>query len=186
MLLFPEKDSKISSLIEYLILLTLSKEGRLRGVDIIKRLAEQFENWKPQSGTIYPALNRLVKKELLTLEDKFYRINQVGKEILETYMKTYINTIIFIENIFDYSRTLMNQLDIMKFEQIWLEKHLPNLNLLIEELPMLRATLSEGESSEVFVSLRNIRTILNNTLQVIDKQIEAIKDEEKIVRVKIK
>ncbi|MHA1132357.1 MAG: hypothetical protein ACTSQQ_16340, partial [Candidatus Helarchaeota archaeon] len=119
-------------------------------------------------------------------EDKFYRINQVGKEILETYMKTYINTIIFIENIFDYSRTLMNQLDIMKFEQIWLEKHLPNLNLLIEELPMLRATLSEGESSEVFVSLRNIRTILNNTLQVIDKQIEAIKDEEKIVRVKIK
>ncbi len=186
MLLFPEKDSKISSLVEYLILLTLKKEGRLRGVDIINRLTEQFNNWKPQSGTIYPALNRLRKKGFLSLDGKFYRTNQVGEDILDAYLKTYINTIIFVDNILKYSRSLMNEIDIIKFEKSWLERHMPDFNSLIDQLPMIRPTLSDDDSSEMFVNLRNIREILSSTLQIIDKQIEAIKDEEKIVRVKIK
>ena len=50
MFLFPDKESKISSLVELLILLALKQEGKLRGVDIINKLAQQFQNWTPQSG----------------------------------------------------------------------------------------------------------------------------------------
>lgn len=187
MLLFPEKDSRISSLIEYLILLTLKKEGKLRGVDIINKLSEQFQNWRPQSGTIYPVLNRLFeKKGLISLEGKYYQINQVGEEILEDYLKSFIDTIIFLDNIFNYSRSLMNEQDIIRSEQILLQNHIPHINTLLETLPMVRPNLSDKISSEIFVSLREIRDILETSLKSIEKQITAIKEEEKIVRVKIK
>ena len=187
MLLFPEKDSKISSLVEYLILLTLQKSGRLRGVDIINKLSEQFQNWKPQSGTIYPVLNRLYeKKGFVSLEGKFYKISQAGEEILEEYLKEFINTIIFVDNILNYSRSLMNDIDIVQTERSWLQNHMPHVNALIDNLPMVRPTLSDDQSSEIFVNLRNIRELLEITLQSIERQIVAIEDKGKIVRVKIK
>ncbi len=186
MLLFPEKDSKISSLVEYLILLTLKKEGKLRGVDIIHKISEQFENWTPQSGTIYPVLSRLFeKKGLITLEGKYYRINQLGEKVLEDHLKTYINTIIFIDNIFNYSRSLMNEFDIMQSEHKWIHNHMPYVRDLIDTLSMVRPNLPEEKKSEVYVNLRNLRDSLHFTLDLIDKQINAIKDEEKIVKVKI-
>jgi DNA-binding PadR family transcriptional regulator len=84
MLLFPEKESKISSLVEYIILLALKKEGKQRGVDIINKISEQFQNWTPQSGTIYPVLNRLVKKGFVSQpEKKIYQITETGEAILK-------------------------------------------------------------------------------------------------------
>ncbi|MFX1293756.1 MAG: PadR family transcriptional regulator [Promethearchaeota archaeon] len=187
MLLFPEKDSKISSLVEYLILLTLKKEGRLRGVDIINKLSAKFQRWKPKSGTIYPVLNRLFdKKELISLEGKYYQINQAGEKILEEYLNLFIYTIIFIDNIFNYSRSLMNELDIMKFEQIWLQNHMRHVISLIDALPMVRSNLSDKQSPEIFINLKEIQNILQTTLQAIERQIVAIKDKDKIIRIKIK
>jgi len=187
MLLFPEKDSRISSLVEYLILLTLKKEGKLRGVDIIKKLSEQFKNWKPQSGTIYPVLNRLSeKKGFISLDEKYYKITQTGEKILEHHLNSFINTIIFIDNVFNYGRSLMSELNILQTEQTWLQNHIPFLNSLLDTLPMIRPNLSDDQSSEIFVNLRNIRDLLKDSLQAIEKQIALIKEEEKIVRVKIK
>ena len=186
MLLFPDKDSKISSLVEFLILLTLKKEGKLRGIDIINKLSEQFQNWKPQSGTIYPVLNRLFeKKGFVKLEGKYYQINQIGEEILKEYMNSFIDTILFIDNIFNYGKSLMDELNIIQSEQRWFQNHMPFVNALIDTLPMVRPHLSEEKSSEIYVILKRVQDILQTTLQSIEKQIAAIKDEEKIVRVKI-
>ncbi len=187
MFLFPDKESKISSLVELLILLALKQEGKLRGVDIINKLSHQFQNWTPQSGTIYPVLGRLnEKKGLISLEGKYYQITPEGEEILSTGLKSFIETIIFIDNIFNYGRSLMDESDILKSEEYWFQNHLPHIVNLIEGLPMVRPQLSEEKSSEIYISLTRLQEILQNTLQSIDKQIRAIKDEEKIVRVKIK
>ena len=62
---------------------------------------------------------------------------------------------------------------------------MPHITNLIEGLPMVRPQLSEEKSSEIYISLTRLQEILQNTLQSINKQIRAIKDEEKIVRVKI-
>lgn len=186
MLLFPEKESKISSLVEYLILLTLRKEGRLRGVDIINNISEHFKNWEPQSGTIYPVLNRLFKKGYLLQEGKYYQITELGEEILKEYLPKFSETIIFVDNIFNYGRDLMDGISSLHSEQILLLNHLPDVKTLIDALPMLRSQLAEDSSSEFYVLLSKIRDLLQETLQALDTQITAIKDEEKIVHVKIK
>lgn len=186
MLLFPDKDSKISSLVEFLILLTLKKEGKLRGVDIINKITEHFQNWKPQSGTIYPVLNRLFeKKGFISLEGKYYQINETGEEVLHEYLKSFIDTVLFIDNIFNYGKSLMNELNIIQTEHQWLQNHMPIVNTLIDALPMVRAQLSEEKSAEIYLILRNIQKTLQTTMQSLEKQIVAIEDEEKIVRVKI-
>ena len=187
MFLFPDKESKISSLVELLILLALKQEGKLRGVDIINKLAQQFQNWTPQSGTIYPVLGRLnEKKGFISLDEKYYQITPEGEEILSQGLKSYIETIIFIDNVYNYGRSLMSESDVLKSEEEWFQNHMPHITNLIEGLPMVRPQLSEEKSSEIYISLTRLQEILQNTLQSINKQIRAIKDEQKIVRVKIK
>ena len=127
MFLFPDKESKISSLVELLILLTLKQEGRLRGVDIINRLSQQFQNWKPQSGTIYPVLGRLNdKKGFISLDGKYYEITEDGEKVLSEGLKSFIETIIFIDNVFNYVRFLMDESDILKSEEEWFLNHMPH------------------------------------------------------------
>ncbi len=184
MLLFPEKESKISSLVEYLILLTLKKEGKQRGVDIINKISEQFQNWTPQSGTIYPVLNRLVKKGFVSQpEKKYYQITGTGEAILKEYLQTFIDTIIFIDTVFNYGRFFMDGANVLRSEETLLQNHMPHIKTLIDELPMAR---ERANSSETYLLLSKIRDLLHDTLQAIDMQIDAIKEEEKIVRVKIK
>jgi sugar-specific transcriptional regulator TrmB len=165
MLLFPEKDSQISSLVEYLILLALKKEGKQRGVDIINKISEQFQKWTPQSGTIYPVLNRLVKKGFVSQPE------------------TFIDTIIFIDSIFNYGRGFMDWGVVLNSEETLLQNHMPHLKTLIDELPMAR---QRANSSDTYSQLSKIRELLHDTLQALDVQIDAIKEEEKIVHVKIK
>jgi len=186
MLLFPEKDSKISSLVEYLILLTLRKEGRLRGVNIINKISQRFKNWEPQSGTIYPVLNRLFKKKYVLQEGKYYQITEIGEEILKEYLQQFIDTILFVDNIFNYGRELMDGIGALRSEDIILQNHLPHVKALIDALPMVRSQTADERSSELYGLLSRIRDIFQETLQALDTQIDAIKDEEKIVRVKIK
>ncbi|MHA1264352.1 MAG: PadR family transcriptional regulator [Candidatus Helarchaeota archaeon] len=187
MYLFPDKESKISSLVELLILLTLKQEGKLRGVDIINKLAQQFQNWKPQSGTIYPIIkNRLTKKKFVSVEGKYYQLTKLGEDVLVEGLKSLFETVIFIDNVFNYSRVLMNEIDILKSEELWFVNHMPHLKKLIEGLPMVRSQLSEKISSEILLRLTKLQDILSDSLQAIEKQIKAIKEEEKIVRVKIK
>jgi DNA-binding PadR family transcriptional regulator len=184
MLLFPEKESKISSLVEYLILLALKKEGKQRGVDIINKISAQFQNWTPQSGTIYPVLNRLVKKGFVSQpEKKIYQITETGEAILKEYLRTFIDTIIFIDTIFNYGRFFMDNGTILQSEAALLQNHMPYVKTLIEDLPMAR---QRTNSSETYLLLTKMRDLLHDTLQSIDMQIDAIKEEDKVVRVKIK
>ena len=184
MLLFPEKESKISSLVEYLILLALKKEGKQRGVDIINKISAQFQNWTPQSGTIYPVLNRLVKKGFVSQpEKKIYQITETGEAILKEYLQTFIDTIIFVDTIFNYGRGFMDGGIVLRSEEALLQNHIPHLKTLIDDLPMAR---QRANSSDTYTLLGKIHDLLHDTLQAIDVQIDAIKDEEKIVRVKIK
>jgi hypothetical protein len=72
---------------------------------------------------------------------------------------------------------------VLRSEEALLQNHMPHLKTLIDELPMAR---QRANSSETYLLLNKIRDLLHDPLQAIDVQIDAIKEEEKIVRVKIK
>ena len=94
-------------------LLLLLSERPMYGYEIIRELEKRFSGyWKPKAGTIYPALDKLVKNHLLTSRVEFreeapdrkhYALTEAGRnelsstmaywtrmtEILETYRETH-------------------------------------------------------------------------------------------------
>ena len=76
---------------QILILALLKKQGPAHGYELLQKLEEQLGGRKVKSGTIYPALHRLVEKELIhgthvlqadgpdTVE---YRLTRKGRRIL--------------------------------------------------------------------------------------------------------
>lgn len=83
-----ETEERISPM-EFLII-SLLVTGPKNGYQIISELADRFKRvWVPKSGTIYPALSRLVAKGIIegfTLEkekeSRFYKLTEKGKRIL--------------------------------------------------------------------------------------------------------
>ncbi len=79
-----------SELINYLILDTMEKEGATYGYELIKRLQDKSNgHWDPSYGTIYGALNRMEKKDLIERAEKeaedrkYYRLTGKGERELE-------------------------------------------------------------------------------------------------------
>ena len=94
-------------------LLLLLSEKPMYGYEIIRELEKRFSGyWKPKAGTIYPALDKLEKTDLLTSRVEFreeapdrkhYALTEAGRselsttmsywtrmtEILETYRETH-------------------------------------------------------------------------------------------------
>jgi len=85
--------------LQFLVLIQLL-EGPKYGYEILKNIREDFsDSWKPQTGTIYPALKGMIRKgqiEKITEGDKeLYRLSSQS----ETYLKeveTYVIEFIFM------------------------------------------------------------------------------------------
>jgi hypothetical protein len=110
----------------------------------------------------------------------------LGEVVLKEYLQNFIDTIIFVDSVFNYGRALMDEINTLHSEQILLQNHLPHVKTLIDTLPIVRSQLTDEDSAEFYVLLNKIRDVMQETLQALDTQIVAIKNEEKIVRVKIK
>ncbi len=89
--------------LQFLVLIQLL-EGPKYGYEILQNLREDFsDSWKPQTGTIYPALKGMIKKgqiEKIKEDDKeLYQLS--GQS--ETYLKeveTYVIEFMFMTNQF--------------------------------------------------------------------------------------
>jgi len=112
-------------------LLLLLSERPMYGYEIIRELEKRFSGyWKPQTGTIYPALDRLEKNHLVTSRIEFredapdrkhYALTDTGRaelastmsywtkmtEVLETYRETH-------QSIFRYKNQFRRN-DLSKF-----------------------------------------------------------------------
>jgi len=93
--------------LQFLVLIQLL-EGPKYGYEILKNMREDFSNsWKPQTGTIYPALKGMIKKgqiEKIREGDKdLYRLSRQSESYLkevEDYVLEYVlMTNQFIESI---------------------------------------------------------------------------------------
>ncbi len=76
--------------LEFLVLLSLKKKP-LHGYAIMKKLTQKTPGiWKAKSGSLYPLLRRLVKKQFIDVEMKKgvkkYHLTDKGKDATEQYI----------------------------------------------------------------------------------------------------
>jgi len=88
--------------------LLLLAEKPMYGYEIIRELEKRFSNlWKPQSGTIYPSLEKLEASDLITSRIEFrdsgpdrkhYAITEKGQEELRMLMARWTRMMEMVEN----------------------------------------------------------------------------------------
>lgn len=88
--------------------LLLLAEKPMYGYEIIRELEKRFSNlWKPQSGTIYPSLEKLEATDLITSRIEFrdsgpdrkhYAITEKGQEELKMLMARWTRMMDMVEN----------------------------------------------------------------------------------------
>lgn len=76
--------------LEFLVLLALRKKP-LHGYGIMKKLTTKMPGaWKAKSGSLYPLLKRMEKKNLIESKKKktktLYRLTPEGKEAVDEYV----------------------------------------------------------------------------------------------------
>src|SRR5919109_3387415 len=88
-------------------LLLLLSEKPMYGYEIIKELEKRFSGqWKPKTGTIYPALDKLEQERLVTSQREFreegpdrkhYAMTEKGEEELSQSMSHWIKMMEVLE-----------------------------------------------------------------------------------------
>jgi len=89
-------------------MLLLLAEKPMYGYELIRELEKRFSNfWKPQTGTIYPALEKLERRGLVTSRIEFrdsgpdrkhYAITNAGERELKSSMESWTKMTEIIEN----------------------------------------------------------------------------------------
>lgn len=83
-----------------ILLLTQLEEGPKYGYEMLKHLKDEFEgSWIPKTGTVYPALRSLEKKEYVRTQKEngtdFYFITEKGRDIFPLLMQHIIESLQF-------------------------------------------------------------------------------------------
>ncbi|MHA1829791.1 MAG: PadR family transcriptional regulator [Candidatus Heimdallarchaeaceae archaeon] len=83
--------SFLKGLLEFYILLILSK-GSTYGYDLTKKIEDMTGFWKPSPGSIYPALSKLKKKNLIKVKKQkrriYYQITKKGEIFLKNFKES--------------------------------------------------------------------------------------------------
>jgi DNA-binding PadR family transcriptional regulator len=89
----------------YLILWILSKKS-MKGAEISKEL-EKRRGKKPSSGTLYPPLNELKNKELISVDEKkYYSLTPKGKKELKESCEFFCNIFYDVEEMLKFGKDL--------------------------------------------------------------------------------
>lgn len=116
-----------SSGLEILVLSMIKNNDGISGYEIIQKINKKFKNvWKVSTGTIYPLLNRLAKKQFVDIEEKtennrlkkIYRITKRGIEGLKGVLENNLQP--NIDTLGDYIQTVLKAIPSKKhFEQMF-------------------------------------------------------------------
>lgn len=96
---------RIISPLQFLVLLGL-KNGPKYGYEMLKEIRKEFSGlWKIETGTFYPALKSLEKRNLIISDTKnettYYYITESGTQMLESFGNNISDQIEFSEKFFD-------------------------------------------------------------------------------------
>lgn len=87
----------------YLILWILSKKS-MKGAEISKEL-EKRRGKKPSSGTLYPPLNELKNKELISVDEKkYYSLTPQGEKELKEACEYFCNIFYDVEEMLNFCK----------------------------------------------------------------------------------
>ena len=177
------KEYELKSPIELLILLTIKKENETYGSELIKKL-DQFKEWTPTAGTVYPILERLTKRKFLekiktpegdARKKTFYRLTKNGQRLLNNNIEILEISMNFFEKLFEIgNETIYDNIQFLNFIQNRFEKY---LNLLQNK--------KFEASTELIFKLNQFYDFLKGELKKIEKKISNLKEEGRIVKVDI-
>jgi DNA-binding PadR family transcriptional regulator len=143
------------------------------GYEILKTIKDEFDGvWEPKTGTIYPALKSLEKKQFVEIQVQdgvdFYHITPQGRALLLNMSLIPTMNIRFMTKFFEV---------VTKWMSPQLKRDiLANMSLMPEiemnTLPSVKNFLNEDIDKEIRLKLmRSIKTNFEKRLEELDKMI---------------
>lgn len=159
--------------IQLLILIQLLETSKY-GYEILRDLREGFIGaWEPKTGTMYPALQSLVKKGYMlksSQEEKIhYGLSEKGREILEE-MSDYVADYLLFN-----SRFIESTVDNMPpsfTQEVFTKIHLAGIDEILPEASILEAirNLPDKDLKRAFLESR--KSILQRKLKLVNKHLK--------------
>ena len=171
------KRRKISPL-QFLVLLDL-KKGPKYGYEILKEIQEEFSGiWKIKTGTFYPTIKSLEKRNLITSETKndttYYNITENGTQMLESFGNNISDQFEFSEKFFDTTIKWLPKSFIEMMLNLF-SKRMMKRRGLTRRLPIILKHIPD-EKKVVF--LEEVAEFMRNDLAFLEDYIEEVKNTE--------
>jgi DNA-binding PadR family transcriptional regulator len=159
-----------------MLLLIQLDEGPKYGYEMLKRLKEEFKGiWEPKTGTVYPALKSLEKKNYIKTQTReevdYYLITLEGKNLFELMLQHLEDSIDFsikyISVVFKWLTTERKQgaLDLMN--RLTAKEQMMSRSLLIEFTENIDTNVKE-------LLLLQIKQMSQNRLKTVNSLLEEI------------
>ena len=159
-----------------MLLLIQLDEGPKYGYEMLKRLKEEFKGiWEPKTGTVYPALKSLEKKNYIKTQTReeidYYLITLEGKNLFELMLQHLEDSIDFsikyISVVFKWLTTERKQgaLDLMN--RLTRKEQMMSQSLLIEFTENIDTNVKE-------LFLLQIKQMSQNRLKTVNSLLEEI------------
>ena len=175
MRLFLPTSGKVTP-IHTVIMVQLLEKPRY-GYEILRNLRDDFEGvWIPKTGTVYPALNALVKKGLIekeTIEDKtYYNLTDSGRLLMDE-MSDYVAEYILFNTRFIESTVTRLPADFT--QQVFYKIHSSGVEEILPEATIVEAIrrLSDTSLARIFLEAR--RRVLKDKLALVERNLREIK-----------
>ncbi|MHA1637573.1 MAG: PadR family transcriptional regulator [Candidatus Thorarchaeota archaeon] len=168
MRLFLPTSGKVTP-IHTVIMVQLLEKPRY-GYEILRNLRDDFEGvWIPKTGTVYPALNSLVKKGLIekeTIEDKtYYNLTDSGQSLMDE-MSDYVAEYILFNTRFIKSTVTRLPADFT--QQVFYKIHSSGVEEILPEATIVEAIRRLSDSSLARVFLEARKQVLKDKLALVE------------------
>jgi DNA-binding PadR family transcriptional regulator len=161
----------ITGNLKYIVLKLLTKKP-LSGYGIMKEIKESTGGWKPSTGSIYPLLDFMLKKELLTVKkverSKLYELTDLGKEELNILSQKREDMIDHMISELKLFSSLSERDDAMLIAEVLedIKKDKPQFKEIHQELTDLKILFLKMHKERLInKNQREIRRILHNTIR---------------------
>ena len=157
------------------IMVQLLEKSRY-GYEILRNLRDDFGGvWTPKTGSVYPALNALVKKGLIEkekIEDKtYYNLTNSGR-ILMDEMGDYVAEYILFNTRFIEST--VKRLPAKFTQQVFYKIHTSGVEEILPEATVVEAIRRLSDTSLARIFLESRRQVLTDKLALVERNLREI------------
>ena len=148
-------------------------EGQKYGYEILKNIKNDFKgSWKPQTGTIYPALKGMIKKEFIEkkkIDNKNFYMLTIKSESYLNEIEKYISEFIYMSN--QFIESIINRIPPRYASKLFNNILISGNMDIIPEYALINKLnkISEPEKRRELLLLR--KNILLNKLSLIEEKL---------------